>query len=351
MSENTPDKNHLTGIIGSGSFGTALANLIAHNDDVLMYSRNPKTVEKINTTHRHINFDIAENIMATNDMEAVAKNCNLIFIVVPSTAFRTTMQRIGPYLKPSHIIIHGTKGFDLTGLEENELKESKIARHNIHTMSEIISQESVVLRTGCLSGPNLAMEILEGQPSATVIASRFTEVIIAGRRVLDSEQFHVFGSHDILGAELAGALKNAIAVGSGLLGGLGLGKNIQAMLITRGLGEMVYIGKAMGADNKAFLGTAGIGDLVATATSEKSRNYTFGKRLAKGETLEEIKANMPELAEGVRTILIMKQLSKSYKLHTPITMMLYNVVFEGFDIKRAIKYLMTYPYSVDVDFV
>ena len=351
MSENTTDKNHLTGIIGSGSFGTALANLIALNDDVLMYSRSPETVEKINTTHRHINVEIARNIMATHDIEAVAKNCRLIFIVVPSVAFRSTMQRIGPFLKPSHIIIHGTKGFDVTGLDDVDLKTAKINRNNIHTMSEIISQESVVARTGCLSGPNLAIEILEGQPSATVIASRFTEVILAGRKVLDSEQFHVFGSHDILGAELAGALKNGIAVGSGVLGGLGLGKNIQAMLITRGLGEMVYIGKAMGADSKAFLGTAGIGDLVATATSEKSRNYTFGTRLAKGETLEEIRATMPELAEGVRTILIMKQLSKSYKLHTPITMMLYNVVFEGFDINRAIKYLMTYPYSVDVDFV
>lgn len=351
MSSEQNNKEQLIGIIGSGSFGTALANLIALNADILMFSRKPKTVEQINANHHHLGFELAKNIMATNDIEAVANNCNLIFMVVPSVAFRETMKKIGPFLKPYHMIIHGTKGFDVTGVDDEGLKKSTINRRNIHTMSEIISQESVVVRTGCLSGPNLAIEILEGQPSATVIASRFTEVVNAGRRVLDSEQFHVFGSHDILGAELAGALKNAIAVGSGILGGLGLGKNIQAMLITRGLGEMVYIGKAMGAENKAFLGTAGIGDLVATATSEKSRNYTFGVRLAKGESLEQIKESMPELAEGVRTILIMKQLAKSYKLHTPITMMLYNVVFEGFDIKRAIKYLMTYPYTVDVDFI
>ncbi|MEZ4986353.1 MAG: NAD(P)H-dependent glycerol-3-phosphate dehydrogenase [Saprospiraceae bacterium] len=174
-------------------------------------------------------------------------------------------------------------------------------------------------------------------------------MINAGKQALSSPVFHVFGSHDLLGAELAGALKNTIALGSGLLKGYGLGKNIQAMLLTRGLMEMIYFGRAMGSEAEAFFGTAGIGDLIATATSKKSRNYTFGHRLGQGETLENIMATMPELAEGVRTLRITRHLAKHYKLRVPITEMLYKVVFEQFPIQQAMEYLMTYPYDVDVD--
>ena len=260
---------------------------------------------------------------------------------------------LGPYLKPYHILIHGTKGFDLKNVTEEELleKKVKITRANVCTMSEVIRDESVVVRIGCLSGPNLAKEILDGQPTATVIASSFTEVIKMGQSVLNSTQFHVFGSHEILGAELAGALKNIIALGSGILGGMGMGKNIQAMLITRGLTEMIRFGTAMGSEARPFLGTAGVGDLVATATSHKSRNYTFGERIGKGESPQSIFESMPELAEGARTLKIARGLARHYKLHVPITEMLYNVVFEGFDKQRALYYLMKYPYAVDVDFI
>jgi glycerol-3-phosphate dehydrogenase (NAD(P)+) len=192
---------------------------------------------------------------------------------------------------------------------------------------------------------------MEGQPTATVIGSLFDEVIQIGKKVLTSDQFHVFGNHDILGAELAGALKNVIAIGSGILRGKGLGKNIQAMLITRGLIEMVRFGKTFGATSTAFFGVAGIGDLVATATSKNSRNFTFGYRLGQGETIEEVKSSMPELAEGVRTLQITWKLAEQYHLRLPITQMLYEVVFENFNIDKAIKFLITYPYDVDVDFM
>jgi glycerol-3-phosphate dehydrogenase (NAD(P)+) len=218
-------------------------------------------------------------------------------------------------------------------------------------MSEVVLEESSVVRVGCLSGPNLAAEIVAGQPTATVIASRFKEVIHAGQKVLNSRRFHVFGSYDLLGAELAGALKNIIALGSGILGGLGMGRNVQGLLIAKGLGEMVHFGLAMGASNQAFVGVAGIGDLVATATSTNSRNYTFGTYLAQGLKVEEIRSQMPELAEGVRTLRIAHALAKHYKLHVPITDMLYAVVFEGVPVERALEYLMTYPYGVDVDYI
>ncbi len=176
-------------------------------------------------------------------------------------------------------------------------------------------------------------------------------MISLGKKSLNSKHFHVFGNYDLLGAELAGALKNVIAIGAGVLEGYGLGKNIQAMLISRGLGEMIHFGKKIGAESSAFLGTAGIGDLVATATSKSSRNFTFGYRLGKGETLEEIKNTTTELAEGIRTLVITNYLAKHFKLGVPITRMMYKVVYEGYSIERAIKFLMEHPYAVDVDFL
>ena len=338
-------------MVGAGSFGTAISNLLAYNVDVLMYSRNRELVDAINRTHHNFGVKLSTRIRATADLEEVAGRCPLIFPVVPSDSFRNMMRSLGPYLRPSHILIHATKGLDVGDISDEALTETSITRGQVSTMSEVITQESTVIRVGCMSGPNLATEIMQGQPTATVIGSHFDEVISLGKQVLSSDHFHVFGTHDILGAELAGALKNIIAIGSGILRGKGLGKNIQSMLITRGLVEMVYFGKAMGATSRAFFGTAGIGDLVATATSRDSRNFTFGYRLGSGETKAAIEETMPELAEGVRTLQIASQLAKYYKLRVPITQMLYNIVFENFDIDKALHFLITYPYDVDVDFL
>ncbi len=344
---------HPVGVIGSGSFGTAVANLLAHNTDVILFSRKPETVEHINAGHEHMGVRLSSRIRATSDLEEVASRCTLLLPVVPSTSFRRMIQAMSPYLRPHHFIIHGTKGFDLHGVEEDDLSNPNLVltREHVRTMSEVVLEETSVVRVGCLSGPNLAAEIIAGQPAATLVGSRFREVIQAGQSALNSPRFHVFGSYDILGAELAGALKNIVALGSGILGGLGLGRNLQGLLIARGLAEMVYFGKSLGASSQAFIGVAGIGDLVATSTSTNSRNYTFGTRLARGETAEQIRETMPELAEGVRTLRIAHQLAREYKLHVPITDMLYAVVFERFPVEKALEYLMTYPYAVDVDFL
>lgn len=339
------------GVIGGGSFGTAIAKLLAHNCKVLMYIRNPETLAAINKQEERYGVVLPSNVRATNNISELAEQCQLLFPVVPSSSFRAMMRQLAPYLRPYHLLIHATKGFDVQGIAEEDISSQTIIPKHISTMSDIIRQESVVVRIGCLSGPNLAKEILEGQPTATLIASKFDEVISAGKKALSSSLFHVFGSYDLLGAELAGALKNTIALGSGILKGYGLGKNIQAMLITRGLTEMIYFGKNIGASAESFLGTAGIGDLVATATSSKSRNYTFGFRIGQGESLADIQASMPELAEGVRTLNITRHLAKHYGLKVPITEMLYRIIFQGFPIQQAMDYLMTYPYDVDVDFL
>ncbi len=342
-----------TGVIGAGSFGTCIANLLAANGEVLLFSRKPEVVEEVNRTRLHLGAKLHPNVTATSDLAEVASRCDLLFPIVPSTSFRRMMQALAPHLRPHHIIIHGTKGFDLIGIAEDDLLHGGRTLRNtdVRTMSQVIREESVVVRIGCLSGPNLAAEIMAGQPTATLVGSRFKEVIEAGQEALNSPHFHVFGSYDMVGAELAGALKNIIALGSGLLDGLGMGRNLQGLLIARGLAEMVYFGKAMGASSHAFIGVAGIGDLVATATSQNSRNYTFGHRLAKGETATQIRETMPELAEGVRTLRIARGLAKHYKLHVPITNTLYAVVFDRLPVEKALHYLMTYPYSVDVDYL
>lgn len=341
------DRSELVGVIGAGSFGTAIANLLANNTDVLVYARDEATVAQINTEHINLDVALSPRIRATADIQEVADRCEMLFPIVPSDNFRAMMRDFAPFLHPYHLMVHGTKGFDLKITDPS----APITRDNLRTMTEVIREESVVVRVGCLSGPNLAREIFEGQPTATVVASHYEEVIQKTTQVLSSKRFQVFGSHEVLGAELAGALKNTIAIGSGILSGMGMGKNIQALLITRGLMEMIRFGEAMGASPKAFLGTAGIGDLICTATSTKSRNFTFGRRLGEGEAVDHIKATMPELAEGYRTIKIARQLAQYYRLQLPITEMLYRVIYEGFDKTKAMESLMRYPYHVDVDFV
>lgn len=340
------DQGLPVGIIGSGSFGRAIANLLAENVEVLIYARREEVRLAIER-REGIFEDFSPRIRAAFDLQEVAESCQLIFPIVPSQAFRSMMCQLSPFLSPRHFLIHGTKGLDLAPLEEGEV----LRPEHIKTMSQVIQEESIVCRVGCLSGPNLSKEIMEGQPAATLIASPFTEVIRAGQAALKSNRFQVYGDHDIIGAELAGALKNIIALAAGILGGKGLGKNLWALLITRGLSEMIHIGKAVGADIKPFLGVAGIGDLVATASSSNSRNYQAGYRLGKGERLADIQKTTSDVIEGVKTLQTVRSLASHLGVVTPIVEMLYRVFFKNMSIDNAIQVLVTYPYAVDVDYL
>jgi glycerol-3-phosphate dehydrogenase (NAD(P)+) len=339
------------GVIGSGSFGLTIAKILSRNKEVLLYSRNPAVVESINRERKHLGFSVGKNIHSTGDIQELASSCHLLFPVVPSSGFRPMMKDFCPYLNPSHILIHGTKGLDVSISGDGTWQNANFTREDVFTMTEVIRQESNVVRVGCLSGPNLAREILAGQPAATVIASEFDEVIKLGQTVLSSKKFFAFGSHDLKAAEIAGVFKNIIAIASGILAGMGMGKNMQSLLITRGLREMIYFGTALGTSGSAYLGVAGIGDLIATATSEDSRNYTFGKRFAKGEAFDHIMETSTEAVEGVRTLRIINQLAKNEKLHLPIVQVLHKVVFEGFDMQRGLEFLMNDAYAVDVDYL
>lgn len=340
------------GVIGAGNFGSAVANLLAPQRKVLLYARDEAVIERITAHGENRGHKMHPNVEPVTDMALVAQSCDIIFPIVPSAHFRSMMKRLSHYLHPYHLLIHGTKGFDIRLPAGQTLSTVKtLDRNHVKTMSEVIMEESVVVRVGCLAGPNLSKELAAGQPAATVIASPFNEVIQIGKRLLRNDHFQVYGNNDLVGVELAGVLKNVIAIAAGALSGMGYGENAKGLLISRGMVEMVYLGRALGGNTKAFLGVAGVGDLVTTCNSSLSRNFNVGYRLAKGETLKDILSSTDEIAEGINTVQIAKKCAEHYKVRAPITTTLYKVLFEDLTVKQALDYLMRYPLHVDIDFL
>ncbi|MEQ8581033.1 MAG: NAD(P)H-dependent glycerol-3-phosphate dehydrogenase [Marinoscillum sp.] len=349
-SKNTSEKP--IGVIGAGSFGTAVSNILAEkNQRVILYARTPEKAALLNSTRESSGHQLHDRVEVTNDLEYIGTSCDVIFPVVPSANFRSMMKELAPFLRPYHILIHGTKGFDLNVDRKKIDTQNPLSREHVRTMSEVIKEESSVVRIGCLAGPNLAREISEKKPAATVVASHFDEVIRVGQNLLKNDRFLIYGSNDLIGIELCGILKNIIAVGAGTIAGLELGENAKALFISRGLVEMVHIGKALGGNAEAFLGLAGVGDLVATSSSHLSRNFTVGNRLAKGETIDQIIASMEEVAEGVKTIRIINELSQTYKVRCPITETLYRIINQEMTVDDAHKYLMKFPFRAEIDFM
>lgn len=343
----------VVGVIGAGSFGTAIANILAENSaDVLLYVRSAEKMKLMQSARESSGQKLHENIRIINSLEEIAKQCEVIFPIIPSSNFRDMIVSLAPFLKPYHVLIHGTKGFDIH-VPENETisKTNPLTREHVKTISEVIKEETSVLRIGCLAGPNLARELDQRKPAATVVASHFQEVTSIGQRLLKNDRFMIYGSKDLIGIELCGILKNIIAVGAGTIHGMDLGENAKSLFISRGLVEMVYIGKVLGGNAQAFLGLAGVGDLIATCTSNLSRNFTVGNRLAKGETLDEIIASMEEVAEGVKTINIVNELAESYKVRCPITETLHKIIHQQMTIQKAHTYLMNFPFRTEIDFL
>ncbi|WP_026955342.1 NAD(P)H-dependent glycerol-3-phosphate dehydrogenase [Algoriphagus vanfongensis] len=352
MDSKNSSKVKKIGVVGVGSFGTAIANMLAEKSAVIVYARKSEVVDEINSLHQTQGRNLNPAIRATNNPQEICAQCEILFFMVPSSGFQEVTRNFAPYLHPYHLIIHGTKGLCLDLPAGQDLKTvQKIKRSQILTMSEVIQRETVAVRVGCLAGPNLSKELIKGQPAATVIASKYNEVILEGQRLLRSDRFQVYGNSDIIGVELSGVLKNIIAIASGALAGLGLGENAKGLLISRGMVEMVHLSTALGGGVQSVIGLAGIGDLVATCNSVDSRNFTVGYRLAKGEKLDQILADMEEVAEGINTVKIIKAFLETTDLRAPITENLHRVLFEDFEIEEALQFLMKFPFSVDVDFV
>jgi len=339
------------GVIGSGNFGTVVANLLASHREVLFFIRNENSFNDIIKNRHNRGIKLHDKVKPVNDLKFLVSHCDVIFPIVPSTSFRSMVKDMAPFLNPYHILIHGTKGFDIKLADGETLKSAKLlSRLQVRTMSEVIQEESVVARIGCLSGPNLSKELAQRQPGATVIASHFKEVIHIGKRLLRNDRFQVYSNDDIIGVEIAGGLKNIIAIAAGMLSGLGYGENAKGLLISRGATEMIYLGQVLGGHSKAFLGVAGIGDLVTTCNSQLSRNFTVGYRLAKGEKLTDILQDMKEVAEGVNTVIVAKKCAEFYHARPLITNAIYKVLFESLTVQEALDYLMRHPLNFDINF-
>lgn len=336
---NHSHSNYSAGIIGGGSFGLALANLMAETGQkILLLTRHREQCEQVALK---IQAPFAQQIIPVYDASFFMQHCRLIILVIPSKDFEDVLWKIKPFTTPNHVFIHGTKGIHIQ--QSGELI-------TVETMSQLMHRILVTERVACLAGPNLAREISEGKPAATVIASQHRDILEMGGNVLRSNRFQVLYNDDIYGIELCGVLKNIMAIASGAASGLEVGDNAKALLVNRALIEMIHIGSQLGASVKSFYGVAGMGDLIATCYSSHSRNYSVGYRLARGESFAQISASMDETAEGVNTTRLIYQLAEQHHWKTPITKMVYKVLFEEFPVNKAIAHLMKLPVREDIGF-
>lgn len=326
-------------VLGAGKFGTAVANLIAPNaNHVLLYTNKAEHAFLSELGRSCAGQVLANNIKVTDDLTDILASCSIIFPVVPAAKFRSLMQQIAPKLTPEHVLIHGTKGLDLSECQEGE----SLCRRHIATMSEVIAQETAVQTIGCLAGPNLSTDLAKQQPASTVVASSSAKALAIGKYFLTNSWFRVYPSMDLLSVEFCSVLKNIFAIGAGMLAGSAYGDNTYAFFLTMSIAELQHIMCTIGISPSAILGPAGIGDLIATCGSSSSRNYTIGYRLARGEKITDILAGTHEVSEGVQTVKTIYQLMQSYGIRTPITDVIYRILFKELPIKTGISYLMRY---------
>ena len=308
-------------ILGAGSWGTAVADfLAAAGREVRLWGRDPAVVAGINETRHNPRYlrdiHLSTGIKATTDLGRVVRGADIVAVAVSSAALREVMVSAAPEISPLAVVVSLTKG-----LESGTLKR----------MTQVIEDTVPGRPVAALSGPNHAEEVSRRIPSATVIAAPDERVSRRLQSVFMTPEFRVYRNNDLLGVELAGAVKNVIALAAGISDGLGFGDNAKASLITRGLAEMRRLGAALGAASRTFSGLAGMGDLVATCTSRHSRNRAVGERLAKGQGVESAQAELGMVAEGVSTTAALKELMERAGVNMPLSLSVYDAVYRGKD--------------------
>jgi glycerol-3-phosphate dehydrogenase (NAD(P)+) len=326
-------------VLGGGSFGTTLANLMASEAvPVTLWLRDPEMARHISEQHENPRYlpgiALDERLQVTTDLNAALATAEIVFLAIPSSSFRTVLQQIGPQLAGKQVV-STTKGIEQPGFL---------------MMSQIVEQEAPEARVGVLSGPNLAKEIAAGELTATVVASEDEQLCRDVQDVLGCANLRVYASQDRYGVELGGALKNVYAIISGMASALGMGENTKAMLITRALAEMTRFAVHMGANPLTFLGLAGVGDLIVTCVSPQSRNFQVGHALGKGETLEQGVARLGQVAEGVNTLKVLKHKAAEEGVYMPLVDGLHAIVFEHKPLPAVIARLMSAEQKNDVEF-
>jgi glycerol-3-phosphate dehydrogenase (NAD(P)+) len=320
-------------VIGTTSWGTTLSLLLAAKEfDVRLWARTEKEAKKIRKYGldpvRFPDIVLPPQINLTSHMEEAMGDVNAVILAVPSPTMRQNVSQVAGHLTKSTILISAAKGLEVGSNKR---------------MSEVIAEEideRFESNICALSGPQLAREVMRNLPAAAVIASMDMNTARKAQRLLTSPNFCVFTNSDIIGVELAGALKNILALGAGIADGMGYGDNAKAAFMTRGLTEITALGMTLGANPLTFSGLAGLGDVIATCASPLSRNHYVGVELAKGRPLAEITDEMTEVAEGINTTMAAQDLALEYGLEMPITMKIHQVLYEGVDPLQAAAELM-----------
>lgn len=324
-------------VLGAGSWGSTLANMLTENGhQVVLWSRDEDQVKQLNEEHINPRYmkDLvySSDLVATTDMKAAVKGAQVVLIVIPTKGIRSVAQQLNKILTDLHqqpLIIHATKG-----LEQNTYKRP----------SEMLTEELAPANRQAivvLSGPSHAEDVAIKDMTAVTAASEDLKAAEQAQQLFSNSYFRVYTNDDVIGAEIGAALKNIIAIGAGAIQGLGYHDNARAALITRGLAEIRRLGVAFGANPMTFIGLSGVGDLVVTATSKNSRNWRAGFQLGQGKKLDDVINNMGMVIEGVYTTKAAYELSRKRQVSMPITEALYQVLYEGEDIKTAISQLMS----------
>lgn len=327
-------------VLGGGSFGTAMANLSSKNGcEVTLWVRDKRSVKSMQKTHINKKYlpdhKLDERLQFTHDLQAAVKGKDLIFVAVPSAAFRETLQKIAPFIS-AQAIVSLTKGME---------------KDTFALMSDVIADELPNVAFGVMSGPNLAKEIMNNMPSATVIASQSAALRLAVQKALHSAFFRVFASDDLIGVELGGALKNIYAIAMGMAAAYDIGENTKAMILTRALAEMSRFGVQAGANPLTFLGLSGVGDLYATCSSTLSRNYQIGNMLGRGMSLDQAIKKLGQTAEGINTIQQVNEKAMKAGIYMPITHALHDIIYEDKAPLGVALNLMEAGFRSDVEFV
>lgn len=308
-------------VVGAGSWGTTVAALVGTNADVLLWARDPELATRIERTHENDRYlpgiHLPEQVGATSDLAQACADAEVVVVGVPSHGFRDVIASVADRIDAEVPVVSLSKGVEQgSHLRMTEVVAAVLANHRAD-------------RIGVLTGPNLAREVAEGQPTASVIAMADEQASFRLQQLFMTGTFRVYTNPDVVGCEIAGALKNVVAIAAGIAAGLGYGDNTKAALITRGLAELARLGVALGGDPLTFSGLAGMGDLVATCTSEKSRNRFVGVELGKGRPLEEIVADMNMVAEGVKSTAAVLAIAAEHGIDMPIATLVGAVLYEG----------------------
>jgi len=317
-------------VVGAGAWGTALANVLGANGHaVVLWAREPDVVEAVNSARENRRFlpgvCVGDRVTATGRMGDALGDAELVLYVAPSHALREVVASGAATVREDAVLVVASKG---------------IERQSLTIMSDVVAQTLPKHPVVALSGPSFAAEVAKGQPTAVVAASTDAEGASRVQRALSSDVFRVYTHDDVVGVELGGALKNVMAVATGIAEGLGLGFNSRAALITRGLAEMTRLGVALGASQATFAGLAGLGDLVLTCTGALSRNRALGIEIGKGSTLEQALEGKDTVAEGVFNTISARELAEREGVDMPIVLAVHRVLFEAQPPRLAISELM-----------